>query len=126
MTNTGQLPLRLEAMAAHAILNVEECLRFHHQGQQNAIKSKDLTVVVFGQYSHNYERAIQKAITTINQNGGVICSNSSSGYWWADSLADGLPAASRRVSRALHQLKNARTLKENLQRYFGGQKEMKP
>jgi hypothetical protein len=126
MTNTGQIPSHVEALGQRIIINVEESLRFHHQGQQNAIKSKDLTIAVFGKCNHNLERAVQKAITYINLHGGVICSNTSDGYWWADSLADGLPAASRRVSRALHQLRNARVLKENLQRYFGGQQEMKP
>lgn len=125
MENTGQIPMQLETVGRQCMGRVEELVRTHHVGQVQGIKSRDLTYAIFGQYNHNLERALQKAISTINENGGLICSDTVHGYWWAASLNDGLPAAARRVDRALNQLRNARVLKDNLRRHFGGQMEMK-
>jgi hypothetical protein len=124
MDNIGQIPLPIEKISLQCSARVRSILEGRH-GQTQGIKSKRLTFLVFGQYNHNLERAVQNAITDINNNdGGLICSDTVHGYWWADSLNDGLPAAERRVSRALTQLHNAKILKENIRRHFGGQMEM--
>lgn len=47
-------------------------------------------------------------IEEISAEGGMVCSSTRCGYWWAASLDDGLPAAESLEARALTQLENAR------------------
>lgn len=99
-----------------------------HRGQVNAIKKRDLLVELYGNYaaedeSYNnaYDRKLRGMIEEINQEGGLVCSSASGGYWWAESLDDGLGAAERNMNRAFTQLENARRLVKNLKDEFGGQ-----
>ena len=103
-------------------------MKSRHCGNAKAIKKRDLLVELYGTYaaedeSYNnaYDRTLRSMIEEINQEGGLICSSASGGYWWAESLDDGLEAAERNMNRALTQLENARRLANNLKAEFGGQ-----
>ena len=107
-------------------------MRGRHCGQGKAIKKRDLLVELYGgyaaedeSYNNAYDRTLRATIEEINQEGGLICSSASGGYWWAESLDDGLEAAERNMNRALTQLENARRLEKNLKAEFGGQLMLK-
>jgi len=99
-----------------------------HTGEPKAAKKKKLLVELFGEgaevdesYNNPLDRELRSLIEEIIQEGGLICSSPSRGYWWAESLKDGLTAAERNKKRALTQLRNAEKLEDNLQAAFGGQ-----
>lgn len=99
-----------------------------HTGEAKAAKKKVLLVELFGKEavedeSNNnpFDRDFRALVEEIIQDGGLICSSPSRGYWWAASLKDGLTAAEGNKKRALTQLKNAEKLEENLKKQFGGQ-----
>lgn len=103
-------------------------MKTFHAGQGRAAKKKDLLVELYGgyaaedeSYNNAYDRTLRGTIEEINQEGGLICSSASDGYWWAESLDDGLEAAERNKKRALTQLENARRLEKNLRDEYGGQ-----
>lgn len=99
-----------------------------HQGIKRAIKKWDLVTAVYGpgaavdrSSNNKYDRSLRALIEETNSEGGMICSSPSAGYWWADSLDDGLPAAEALEGRALTQLTNARHLLQNIKTRYGGQ-----
>lgn len=99
-----------------------------HQGVKCAIKKADLLSAVYGpgaaqdkSYNNKFDRSLRALIEETNSEGGMICSSPAAGYWWADSLDDGLPAAEALERRALTQLTNARNLLKNIKSEYGGQ-----
>ncbi len=102
-------------------------MKGYHCGKARQIKKRDLLAEVYGQgatrdesYNNLQDRKLRKMIEEINDEGGLICSDSS-GYFWAASLDDGLDAAERNRARALTQLENANHLIENLKAEYGSQ-----
>lgn len=111
---------------ASGMIPVVEAILKQHAGQENAITTKKLAELIAGtpltaSEHQNYGRNIREAIEVINHNGGLICSDTSHGYWWGAHLAEDLDAVEAHIKRARHQLANASLLKANLQRTLGGQ-----
>jgi len=103
-------------------------MRDNHMGKDRAAHKRELLREFYSvrvaeneSYNNLFDREIRGLIEEINQGGGLICSSAADGYWWAESLVDGLPAAEKNKSRALTQLGNAERLVQNLKREFGGQ-----
>lgn len=103
-------------------------MRTFHVGQRKAIKKRDLLKEVFGSaadqsesYNNLQDRQIRDAINKANEEGALICSSAKYGYWWAESMSDGIAAVEENKSRALTQLANVSTLEKNLQKEYGGQ-----
>ena len=104
-------------------------MRNYHLGQDKAIRKRELLAELYGptkakdeSTNNPYDREMRSMIEQINaEDNGLICSDSTHGYWWAASLSDGLPAAEKNVARALTQYGNAKHLEENLHKAFGGQ-----
>lgn len=103
-------------------------LQLRHKGQSKAATGNTLIAELYGldaaqdkSYNNRYHRSLRLMIEEINQEGGVICSDSVNGYWWAADLKDGMPAAEKNEARALTQLENAKRLKENIVNQYGGQ-----
>lgn len=103
-------------------------LQLRHKGQEKAATGNTLIAELWGleaaqdrTYNSRYHRSLRTMIEEINQAGGLICSDSVSGYWWAADLKDGMPAAEKNKARALTQLENAKRLEENIVNAYGGQ-----
>ena len=103
-------------------------LQTYHRGQGKAIKMRDLLAAIYGadaaqdRSTNNPDnRKLRKMIEELINEGEPICSSASSGYWYADSLEDGLNSVTENESRALTQLANTRKLKQNILDKFGGQ-----
>jgi len=104
-------------------------LKTFHLGKGKAIRKRDLLKELFGadvaadeSYNNLHDRELRGAIEEINHDeGGLICSSAADGYWWAESLRDGIKAAEANKSRALTQLHNAEQLVDNIKRQYGGQ-----
>lgn len=103
-------------------------MRDNHKGKERAAHKRDLLREFYSvrvaeneSYNNLFDREIRGLIEEINQGGGLICSSAADGYWWAESLVDGLPAAEKNKSRALTQLGNAERLVDNLKKEYGGQ-----
>ena len=112
------------ADAKDRLLNV----MYSHRGAARAIKKYALIAQVFGvdaasdkSVNSKYDRSLRELIEQTNHEGGMICSSPAAGYWWADSLDDGLPAAEALERRAVTQLNNARNLLKNIKERYGGQ-----
>jgi hypothetical protein len=110
--------------AKDRLLNV----MYSHRGAARAIKKYDLIDAVYGvnaasdkSVNSKYDRSLRELIEQTNHEGGMICSSPAAGYWWADSLDDGLPAAEALERRAVTQLTNARNLLKNIKAKYGGQ-----
>lgn len=104
-----------------------------HLGQERAVKKVDLIRKLWGDaaandqsYNSRFDRSLRAMIEELNHEGGLVCSSPSSGYWWADSLDDGLPAAQSLIARASVQMDNARTLEKNIVKAYGGQMALMP
>lgn len=106
-------------------------LKTYHVGQDKAIKKRELLKALFGEqtsqnesYNNMDDRVLREMINLANEEGALICSSSRCGYWWADSLADGLKSVRENEARAKTQLHNTSVLEANLQKAYGGQLEM--
>lgn len=105
-----------------------DLMRRYHRGVDKSAKKSELIEELYGPeaaqdktYNSRYDRSLRDMIEEINQEGGVICSDSTHGYWWAASIDDGIAAAEKNLARAFTQKKNAEQLIENLKREYGGQ-----
>lgn len=68
------------------------------------------------------ERLFRRCIELGNQDqGGLVVSDASVGYWWAASLSDGLEPAEKNMARAETIRHNAKTLLDNIKKTYGGQ-----
>ena len=100
-----------------------------HRGVKNAIKKRDLLKEMFGietaedeSYNNVDDRKLREMIEELNnEHGGLICSSSTAGYYWAEDLKEGLAAVEAAKRRAATQMHNASSLEKNLQDAFGGQ-----
>jgi hypothetical protein len=118
----------MDAEREHLKTRLIRLMRDQHTGREMAAHKRDLLREFYSvrvaeneSYNNLFDREIRLLIEEINQGGGLICSSSTDGYWWAESLVDGLPFAERNRSRALTQLGNAERLVDNLKSEFGGQ-----
>lgn len=105
-----------------------DLMKRFHRGVNKSAKKSELIEELYGleaaqdkSYNSRYDRSLRDMIEEINRDGGVICSDSTHGYWWADSIDDGIEAAEKNLARAFTQKKNAEQLIENLKREYGGQ-----
>lgn len=97
-----------------------------HRGQHNAAFGAKLIAEMWGEeaasnktYNNRYHRSLRAMIEEAVHEGALICSDSTHGYWYADSLQDGMPAAESNLDRANKMRKNAETLIGNLMRTYG-------
>ena len=121
MRNPGLIPHSVQADDA-LLERLIDILRANHRGQGRAVNSADLVLELYGPISpRGADRTIRDAVEKINNAGGLVCSSPASGYWWAASLEDGLPAAQKKLHRAEVQVVNAKRLANNLEMSFGQQ-----
>lgn len=90
---------------------LESIMRHRHSGQGRAAKS----------YNNLYDRSLREMFDEINAHGGLVCSDSVRGYWWAESLEDGLPAARQKIARSANIIESGRVLERNILDAYGGQ-----
>lgn len=103
-------------------------MRGNHNGKDNAVKIADLLTEMFGAEAaadrtttNPQNRKLRAMIEEINNQGGLICSSSYHGYWWAKDLDDGLSSVKENKGRALTQLENVNVLERNITKTFSGQ-----
>lgn len=102
-------------------------MQMRHKGNKNAAKGSQLIAELWGEdaakdksYNSRYHRSLRTMIEEINTSDkGLICSNSTDGYWWASDLQDGMVAAENNLNRAQTMEKNAKTLMGNLMNEYG-------
>ena len=124
MKNTGLIPRSITA-DDNLIERLIEILFYLHTGQGQAITTNNLVLEVFGSVvPRDAGRTIRDAVDKINKAGGLICSSPACGYWWAQSLEDGLPSAEKKLHRAQVQLLNAKKLENNLRYSFSRQETL--
>lgn len=98
-----------------------------HRGQANAAKGNQIISELWGEdaakdksYNNPHHRSLRAMIEdAIHNDHALICSDSVRGYWWADSLQDGMKAAEANRDRANTQKKNAEALIGNLMQQYG-------
>lgn len=110
---------------------LETLMQVRHKGQDKAATGNAIISELWGAqaaddktYNSRYHRSLRIMFEEINQQGGLICSDSVNGYWWAADLKDGIGAAEKNEARAKTQLQNAQRLKENIVNAYGGQMEL--
>ena len=124
MKNTGLIPNVITADEKLAE-RLSRILKSGHSGQGRAATSYILANELFGMFiPKNADRTIRDAVEKINAAGGLVCSSPACGYWWAQSLEDGLPAAEKKLHRAQVQLINAKKLENNLKYSFSAQEPL--
>jgi len=105
----------------------------HHVGREEAIKKRALRFEIYGSSpdvasdSNNnlYDRDLRSMIESLNRDhGGLVCSDSGVGYWWAENLKEGLRAVERSSSRPKKIMDNLAHLRRNIIFTFGGQASM--
>ncbi len=106
----------------HQLVNI---LREQHNGRDNAIKIADLLAEMFGEETardrsttNPHNRKLRAMIEEINNQGGLICSSSYHGYWWAKDLNDGMASVNENKARAMTQLGNVTKLEKNIAQAF--------
>jgi hypothetical protein len=95
-----------------------------HIGKDKAVNLDDIVTKVAGSTSSSNKRKVRMGIKEAVDEGALICSNSSDGYWLAGSWHEVDEAAGELLSRANELRERATSLKENAAREFGGQKGM--
>jgi hypothetical protein len=93
-----------------------------HRGKDRAVNLDDVVVGVMGKVTSSNKRRARMAMDEAVDKGALICSNSSDGYWYAESWHEVDEAAGELLSRADKLRKRAGALKESAAREFGGQK----
>lgn len=102
-------------------------LEMRHKGRPNAAKGIQLIEELWGadaardrSYNNPHHRSLRTMIEELNrEEGSLICSDSTKGYWWAADLQDGMVAAEQNLNRAKKMEKNAETLIGNLMKTYG-------
>lgn len=124
MTFQINTPAELTPRLIHLMKN-------YHVGQGKAIKKRELLRELLGaeaasneSYNNLQDRQMRDAINKANEEGALICSSATRGYWWAADMSDGLGSVTENKSRAMTQLANVSTLEKNLEREYGGQLEL--
>mgnify|MGYP001399000486 CR=1 FL=1 len=107
---------------------LESIMRHRHSGQGRAAKKSELLTEMWGpeaaadkSYNNLYDRSLREMFDEINAHGGLVCSDSVRGYWWAESLEDGLPAARQKIARGANIIESGRVLERNILDAYGGQ-----
>jgi hypothetical protein len=118
MKNTGLIPVSVLA-GDDLVGSLTDILKKFHTSQARAVVSATLAHEIFGLFvPKDAERTIRDAVEKIIEQGGLVCSSPACGYWWAESLDDGMPAAQKKLHRAQVQLVNAKKLEHNLMNSF--------
>lgn len=109
------------------IAEVMRVLKTRHQGRKQAATKGTLIFELFGigrgdaEYETT-ERMFRRCVELADaEHGGLIVSDAVAGYWWAESLDDGLEPAEKNMLRARTIHDNAKKLVENLKAEYGGQ-----
>lgn len=126
------IPTWIERKANNPELIVEilRVMKARHSGKSRAATKDALMMELFGIYKgavdyESLERLFRRCIELGNQDHeGLVVSDASVGYWWAESLSDGLEPAEKNMARAMTILKNAKTVLENIKKTYGGQMGM--
>ncbi len=99
------------------------CTERIHRKQQ--ICTADLLAEMFGEETardrsttNPHNRKLRAMIEEINNQGGLICSSSYHGYWWAKDLNDGMASVNENKARAMTQLGNVTKLEKNIAQAF--------
>lgn len=108
---------------------VAELLKNFHRGHARRAEKWSLveracnvTIPDAERTSNNmFERRAREAIELLRNEGGLVCSDSSGGYWWAQSIEDVLAVSDGLRRRARSLLRTARNLRRAAVHEFGGQ-----
>jgi hypothetical protein len=102
-------------------------IQSRHFGRENSAHGYQIVKELWGEeaaqdktYNSRYLRSLRVMIEEAINDGALICSDSTAGYWWASSTKD-VEAAERNVKRALTQKQNAEQLIKNIKKVYGGQ-----
>ena len=112
-------PELIQWIMAHMLRN--------HKGHSKAAKKDQIIRELWGITPHSKEYSSKERLFRDCLEDGVqlhealIISSESDGYWWADSLTDGLDFAEKKMARARTILANAKKLIDNLKERYGGQ-----
>ena len=104
------------------IQKIKDFFTLWHRGKDKAVNLDEVVPIVAGKLSSSNKRRVRMAIEEAVDGGALICSNSSDGYWYAESWREVDEAAGELESRASKLRERAKSLKENAAREFGGQK----
>lgn len=107
-------------------------LKAHHAGSAHRAEKWEFVEAVCGvtiaesERNNNnlFERRVRAAISELRKEGALICSDTTGGYWWAESLEDVMGMSDSLRDRAKDLLKTARQLRAQARREFGGQMRM--
>ena len=95
-----------------------------HIGKDKAVNLPDVVVGVMGKDSSSNRRRVRMAMDEAVDEGALIGSNSSDGYWWLGNWREAEEAAGELKSRAGKLQSRAKSIEVNAAREFGGQKGM--
>lgn len=93
-----------------------------HRGKDKAVNLTDAVPVVMGNDSSSNRRRFRMAVDELVDEGMLIGSNSSDGYWYCGSWNEVDEAAGELQSRIEKLSSRRKKLMDNAAREFGGQK----